>query len=198
MKKTAFLLAVLTVFVIAGCSAAAPEESASQSAQSSVLVPIETLTPPDGDLEPNVWVVKEDAPVMDADTGKEAGRAFVGFMLSVQNEKDDLAGFNLNFQEKAGENVAQTKNYTIDTKYMEKKYVEPQATILIISVDMITLKPGGSFYNEQGQKLITFNDAVGPFHFIQETENGYMMTIDFNVVYAKKDDVDFIPVPMTQ
>lgn len=181
MKKTALILSVLTVFVIAGCSAAAPEESALQSAQ-----------------EPNVWVVQEDAPVMDADTGKEAGRAFAGFMLSVQNEKDGLAGFSLNFLEKEGESVAQTKNYSIDTKYMEKKYVEPQATILVISVDMITLKAGASFYNEQGQKLISFNDAVGPFHFIQETEKGYMMTIDFNVVYAKQGDVDFIPVPIPQ
>lgn len=187
MKKAAFILAVLAVFIFAGCSAAAPNGSASATAQ-----------PSDSGPEPNVWMVKQDAPVLDADTGKEAGRAFAGFMLSIQNEKDGKVAFSMNLLDEKGENTATVKNYAIDTKYMEKKYVEPQATILMISVDMIKLKAGGSLYNEQGQKLITFNDAVGPFHFIQKTGEGYMFTLDFNVVYAKEADVEFIPVQIPQ
>lgn len=208
MKKIAFIVALLTVFAFAGCSAAVQDGTASQSAQPSILVPPAESVQPSasaqpsesgqtsaGAQEPNVWVVRQEAPVMDADTGKEAGRAYPGFMLSIQNENKGLAGFSLNFLDEKGQNVSQTKKYTIDTKYMQKEYVEPQATILIISIDMIKLKAGGSFYDGNGQKLITFNDATGPFHFIQKTEKGYMMTIDFNVVYAKEGDVDLIPVP---
>ncbi len=187
MKKIAFVLAFFIVFVFAGCSAGPQEGSASvkptQSGQTSA-----------GSQEPNVWVVRQEAPVMDEDTGKEAGRAYPGFMISIQNEQGGLAGFGMQFLDEKGENVSQTKQYTIDTKYMEKQYVEPQATILIISVDMIRLKAGGSFYNEKGDKLITFSGATGPFRFIQKTDKGYMMTVDFNVVYAKENDVELVPV----
>ncbi len=196
MKKIiAIALAVLAVFAFAGCSNTGNAPSTGSTQPSATIQPSAQVA---GDQEPNVWVVKDEAPVMDADTGKEAGRAFSGFALSLQSEKDGKAGFSINFLEKEGESVAQTKNYTIDTKYMEKKYVEPQATILIISVDMITIKAGGSLYDEKGNKLITFTDATGPFHFIQKTENGYMFTIDFNVVYAKEADVEYISVPIPQ
>lgn len=204
MRKIALILAVLTVFAFAGCSAPNDGSATGSGQPSGTVQPPETVQPSDSIQpsesapEPNVWVVKEEAPVMDADSGKEAGRAYAGFMLSIENEKNGKAGFSLSFMDEKGEKTAAVRNYAIDTKFMEKKYVEPQAVILLISVDMIKLKAGGSLYNEKGDKLITFKDATGPFHFIQKTENGYMFTIDFNVVYAKEADVDYIQVPISQ
>lgn len=189
MKKTVFILAVCMAFAFAGCSAG--QEPPAQSG------PAQNL-PDAGAQAPNVWVVKGEAPVVDADTQKEAGRAFEGFMLSLESEKDGRAYFSLSFMDETGQNVSETKNYAIDTQFMEKKYAEPQAVILMISTDMFRLRAGGSLYDAQGSRLITFNDAVGPFYYIQKTENGYMMTLDFNVVYAKEADAEFIPLAVQQ
>jgi len=201
MKKTAFLLAVLLIVIaFAGCTAdAKPPESpsASQPAGTDTQTPANPETPPapTGTAnEPNVWVVSKEAPVIDADTGKQAGTAYPGFMVSLPNTAGNKAQFSMKFLDEKGEEVKTVKNYFIDTSNMEKKYVEPQAVIEIISLDMIEVKPNGVFYNDKGEKLLSFSEKTGPFRFIQKGQNGYMMTIDFNLVFVKEADVNFIPL----
>jgi hypothetical protein len=181
MKKTALIVAALILTVFAGCSAANPVQ------------PENPASPSGGAQEINAWVVKEEAQVADVETGERAGTAYKDFAVTLQEPAEGKVQFSLSWaDEKGGEPV--TKTYAVDTKYMEKKYIEPRAVIMMISVDMIRLKAGGSFYGENGEKLIAFDKAQGPFNFIQKTDKGYMMTLDMNIVYAKEADVEYIPV----
>ncbi len=180
MRKITFIFTVL--MVIAVCDACAGPGAADN-------------TPPSaGAGEPNAWVVTSEAPVKYADTGEDAGIAFGGFCLSLHSVSGDAAQFSINFFDENGENIKETKTYAIDIKHMEKKYVEPKAVIEMISIDMIELKPNAVLYDENGAKLISFNDPAGPFRFIQKTDKGYMFTIDMNIVFAKENDVNYIPV----
>lgn len=194
MKKIALLITLLVLFAaFAGCApkpAPAPPETASGNPQT----PVQTgSTPPDAQT-PNVWVVAREAPVMDADTGKQAGTAYPGFAIALANEKDGKAMFSIAFLDEKGENVKTVKNYAIETSSMEKKYVEPQAVIEIISADMIKVKPNGVFYNDKDERLLNFTEEIGPFRYIQKTDKGYMLAIDSNVVFIREQDAEFIPI----
>lgn len=196
MKKSIWILVTVLILVVAlvGCSSGAPAASGS--------APLQSPAGPDGGLEatqpqseapgsPNVWVVVKKAPVLDGQ-GNAVGTAYPGFAVLLQNEKDGKATFTVTEMDDKGQSVKDKKEFSIDTSYMQKEYVEPQAVILIISVDMIKVNPGGSLYNEAGEKLITFNDGVGPFNYIQLSDKGYMFTLDSNVVYAPEEDVTLI------
>jgi len=186
MKKTALIIAVCIVIAFAGCTAGQPPQTSAPSGENS--------SP--SAKEPNARVVKEEAPVTDTETGEQIGTAYKGFVVGLQEPKDGKATFSLSWMDEKGENVAQIKTYAVDTQFMEKKYVEPRAVIMMISADMIKLKAGASFYGEDGEKLITFSHPQGPFHFIQKTDKGYMMTLDMNIVYAREKDTEYIAVPV--
>ena len=119
---------------------------------------------------------------MDAATGKQIGAAYTGFTLNINSRDGDKAFFEISVLDDKGENVKEVKTFTIDTSYLEKAYAEPQAVILLISVDMIELKPGAVLYNSEGKALLAFSEAIGPFRFIQKGDFGYMFTMDTNVV----------------
>lgn len=188
MKKTAVILAICILLALfTGCS--------NQNSPPSQTSPLPDET---GSQQPNAWVVKADAPVLDAKTGQKAGTAHKGFALTIQEPQDGKVQFTMEWMDEKGESVRESKTYQIDTKLMEKKYVEPRSVIMMISVDMIRLKAGASFYGEEGQKLITFDQAQGPFRFIQKTDKGYMLTLDMNIVYVKEEDAEFIAVEMPQ
>ena len=180
MKRRISLLVTVLVLAaaLAGCSPTGPDGGLPATSQ------------PDGQA-PNVWVVAKDAPVLDVQ-GSTVGTAYPGFAVLLQNEKAGKAVFTFAEMDDKGQNVKAQKEFSIDTSYMEKKYAEPQAVIEIISVDMIKVKPGGTLYNGAGEKLITFKDGLGPFYFIQKSDNGYMFTLDFNVVFASEEQVTYI------
>ncbi len=175
MKKGILLLVSVLVlgFAFAGCAASEPSSSV-----------------PDGQ-EINAWVVTEETPVLD-ETGADVGTAYPGLAVALENEKDGMATFTVANLDETGQNVQEEKQFFIDTKYMQEQYVEPQAVILMISGDMIKINPGGSLYNEAGDKLITFDDGIGPFFYIQKSDQGYMFTLDLGVVYAKEADVTVV------
>jgi hypothetical protein len=183
MKKKIWILVtvLLLVVALAGCNSSAPAASSAPASSQ-----------PDGQ-EPNVWVVTAEAPVTD-EMGAAAGTAYPGFAVNIQSEKDGKATFAVAEMDDKGENMKNLKVFSMDTKYMEKQYVEPQAVILIISTDMIKVNPGGALYNEAGDKLITFDSGVGPFYFIQKSDQGYMFTLDSNVVFAPENDVTIIKI----
>ncbi|MHB1315045.1 MAG: hypothetical protein ACYCX2_06085 [Christensenellales bacterium] len=192
MKRvTCWILVLLLIAVLAGC--AGTQGGGQTKAPVSSATPAGTGAPSETNA-PNVWRVTKDAPVMDAATGKQAGTAFAGFAVSIENVSGNKASFEMALLDDKGENVKETRTYTIDTSYMELTYVEPQAVIMIISLDMIELKPNAILYNDKGEKLLSFTDAVGPFRFIQLSDKGYMFTIDFNVVFVKESDATFIKV----
>lgn len=181
MRKSIWILVsvLLLAAAVAGCSASAPGASESAPSESA------------GEQAANVWMVTKEAPVTDGQ-GNVVGTAFPGFAVSLQNEKDGMVTFTISEMDEKGQNVKTEKIFSINAEYMQKEYTEPKAVIMMISADMIKLNPGGSLYSEAGEKLITFNDGVGPFFYIQKTDNGYMFTLDFNVVYAPEADTTFI------
>lgn len=195
MKKSIWILVtvLLLAAALAGCAPAAssPAPTASPSGPEGGLPATPSPSGSEAPGSPNVWVVTGEAPVTD-EQGATVGTAYPGFAVNLLNEKDGKAVFTFSEMDDKGQTVKGEKTFSIDTKYMEKKYLEPQAVILIISTDMIKLNPGGALYNDAGEKLITFNDGLGPFFFIQKTDAGYMFTLDFNVVYAPEKDVAFI------
>jgi hypothetical protein len=174
MRKSVLILVSVFVlaFIFAGCAPGEPTESPSA---------------PNGQ-DPNAWVVQEEAPVLDG-TGAAVGRAYPGFAVTLENEEEGNAAFTVSNLDETGQNVQEEKQFFIDTKYMQEQYVEPKAVILMISEDMIKLNPGASLYSEAGDKLITFDGGIGPIFYIQKTDQGYMFTLDFNVVYAEEGDV---------
>lgn len=183
-----------------GSASESPSESPSES-QSPSESPSESQSPSSspsgsqsgsqqGSQQPNAWVVKEVALVKDSDTGKDVGTAYKGFAISMENAKGNQAVFQMSFMDEKGSKVQTTKNYIIDTKNMEKKYVEPQAVILMISTDMISIKAGGTLKGADGKKLIMFDEKQGPLFYIQKTEKGYMFTLDLNVVYADQNSAE--------
>lgn len=191
MKKiTCFILVLVLLAAFAGCAQNNQTGGSTRTTAPAATTPAGT---PSGET-PNVWVVTKDATVIDAATGKEAGTAYAGFMIRLENESGGKASFTMTLLDEKGENIKETKTYTIGTSYMEKRYVEPQAVIMIISVDMIDLKPNAVLCNDKGEKLLSFQDAVGPFRFIQKSGKGYMFTIDFNVVFVKEADATLIKV----
>ncbi len=144
--------------------------------------------------EPNAWVVVTEAPIIDTASGKRAGTAYPGFGLALHNAENGKAEFSLTFMDDTGDKVKEVKTYSIDTSYMAKKYVEPQAVIEIISADMIRINPNAAIQNDKGEVLLRFTDAIGPFRYIQKTDKGYMFTIDINVVFVKAGDAVVIPM----
>jgi hypothetical protein len=175
VKKTIIILlisALLAAVMFAGCSSNAPEEPSVPEGQ-----------------EANAWVVVEEASLMDGQ-GNTVGTVYPGFALTLKDAEDgDRASFTVAEMEDNGQDVKEEKKFYIELSHMQEGYVQPQAVVMMISGDMITLAPDGSLYDESGEKLITFTDGIGPMYYIQKTEQGYMFTLDMNVVYAGEDEV---------
>ena len=198
MKKFTLIMTILAVLLLAACAPTNNTPPADEQKQPGEQTPAPAESPaesPAGDgQEPNAWVVVKEAPIVDAQTGDTAGTAFPGFAISLMNEADGKASFSINFMDDKGENIKAEKKYTIDTADMEKKFVEMQAVIQIISVDMIRIKPGAPIYNDKDDKLLFFNEEIGPFRYIQKGDKGYMFTLDMNVVFVREADAELIPV----
>ena len=143
--------------------------------------------------EANVWMVTGEAPVFDAKTGLEAGTAYKGFMVSLENTSGNKAVFSLNLYDSRGA-FLEAREYAIETKYMEKSYSEPVAVIEIISSDMIRLHPGAVLRDSDGNKMVRFSQETGLLHFIQKNDIGYMFTLDVNVLFAGEEDAELIPM----
>jgi len=175
MKKyIGILMAVILLAIsFAGCSAGAPAASGSASGA------------------PNVWVVKSEAPVLDVQ-GNTVGTAYPGFTVNLKSVEDGKVMYAVAEIDEKGENMENFKAFFIKAKNMEKRYVEPQTVIMTISADMIRVNPGGTLYNGAGEKLITFNEGVGPVYYIQKSDQGYMFTLDSNVVFAPEDQVTIV------
>ena len=145
---------------------------------------------------PNAFVVVGQAPVIDATTGKRAGTAYPGFALALHNAVNGKAEFSMAFLNDSGDQVREVKAYWIDTKYMQKQYIKPQAAIMMISTDMIRVHKNAAISNDRGEVLLRFADAIGPFLYIQKTDKGYMFTVDINVVFVKACDADLLLIKM--
>ena len=142
----------------------------------------------------NSLVIKNgytSAPIYDWKTNKKIGTISNSFTINIESQLDGKAFFILPILDKKNSDKSAAKKVYVPIKYLTKGYVEPQAVILMISLDRITIHKNAPIYDSIDKKIASFNIEVGPMNFIQKTAKGYMLTIDSNVVFIKETDVEF-------
>lgn len=163
------------------------------------LTPTPTPTPPVSVITEvprpaNSLVIKNgytSAPIYDWKTNKKIGTIYNGFTINIESQLDGKAFFILPILDKKNSDKSAAKKVYIPIKYLTKGYVEPQAVILMISLDKITIHKNAPIYDNTGKKIAVFTCEVGPMNFIQKTEKGYMLTLDSNVVFIRVKDAKF-------
>lgn len=202
-KCASLLVAIMITGVISGIAAPNAYGDETTSTPTPTVVPVTTTVNSDTAIPEvtsevpraaNSLVIKHGfnaAPIYDWKTNKKIGSIYNGFAINIESQKDGKAFFMLPLLDKKNSDKSVAKKVYVPIKYLTKGYVEPQAVILMISLDKITIHKNAPIYDKDGKKIAAFKDAVGPMNFIQKTAKGYMFTIDGNVVYVKVKDAKF-------
>jgi hypothetical protein len=137
----------------------------------------------------------ENVPLFDAETNKQVATVSNGFSIPLSDIKDDKVYFSLPVTDNTSQNKVAQKQYYVPSKYLEKAYKEPFVMLMIISTDTIILKDNASIYSyDNGKKNLVMktSEKIGPFYFIQKTDNGYQFQFANNLVYVQPEDVEYI------
>ena len=202
-KFAALLVAIMITGVISGV--AAPKTYGDETTPTPTPKAVPAITDTNGDTTTpeatsevpraaNSLVIKHGftaAPIYDWKTNKKIGSIYNGFAINIESQQDGKAFFLLPLLDKKNADKSAAKKVYVPIKYLTKGYVEPQAVILMISLDKITVHKNAPIYDKDGKKIAAFKDAVGAMNFIQKTAKGYMFIIDGNVVYVKENDAKF-------